>query len=210
MCLQGSGRRTIRVLVQSERSQHALSTQRRPDGRAAVITLFRQCDSRFAFLWASARQPEGRWHAPGDGPVQYLANSPDGAWAELLRHEEIDEIDDLEGIARALWAVELPEVPSARPNLDDATVHGDRARTACQVKPSGFVSWERGLVAPSAALRGGEVRRGERSAKRTSRPANTLRRWSCSSSAPDLDGWLMVDRGAPPSHVLADVRHFES
>ena len=25
---------------------------------------------------------------------------------------------------------------------------------------------------------------------------------------PDLNGWLMVDRGAPPSHVLGHVRHF--
>jgi hypothetical protein len=162
-----------------------------------VNTLFRQCDSRYAFLWASARQPEGRWHAPGDGPVQYLASSPDGAWAELLRHEEIDEIDDLDGIARALWAVELEDIPEARPDLDDATVHGDRGSyPACQ-------------VAPSAALRGGEVRPwkavGEANISGGERSATVVVLFG---PRPDLDGWLMVDRGAPPSHVLAHVRHF--
>jgi hypothetical protein len=201
----------IRVLARSERSQHALSTQRRPDGRPAVITLFRQCDSRYAFLWASARQPEGRWHAPGDGPVQYLASSPDGAWAELLRHEEIDEIDDLDGIARALWAVELADIPEARPNLDDATVHGDQdSYPACQIEAERIRdAGNEGLVALSAALRGGEVR-----PWRAVGEAN-ISAGECSATMvvlfgprPDLEGWLMVDRGAPPSHVLAHVRHF--
>jgi RES domain len=176
-----------------------------------VITLYRQCDSRFAFLWASARQPEGRWHAPGDGPVEYLASSPDGAWAELLRHEEIHEIDDLGGIRRALWAVELAEVPEARPNLDDATVHGDQdSYPACQVeaeriRDGGY----EGLVAPSAALRGSVAR------PRTATGAANVPAGERAATVvvlfgprPDLVGWLVVDSGAPPSHMPAHVRYF--
>jgi hypothetical protein len=34
-------------------------------------------------------QPPMRWHGPGEGPVQYLSDTPTGAWAELLRHEEV-------------------------------------------------------------------------------------------------------------------------
>jgi RES domain-containing protein len=176
-----------------------------------VITLYRQCDSRFAFLWASARQPEGRWHAPGDGPVQYLANSPDGAWAELLRHEGIHEIDDLGGITRALWAVELEEVPEARPNLDDATVHGDQdSYTGCQVEAERIRDGgNNGLVAPSAALRGSVVRpwraTGEANVPAGERSATVVVLFGPQH---DLDGWLVLDTGAPPAHLLAHVRYF--
>jgi hypothetical protein len=176
-----------------------------------VITLYRQCDSRFAFLWASERQPEGRWHAPGNGPVQYLASSPDGAWAELLRHEGIHEIDDLGGITRALWAVELAEVPEARPSLDDATSRGDQASyPACQVEAERIrEGGNEGLVAPSAALCGRDVRPwravGEANIAAGERSATVVVLFG---PRPDLEGWLMVDRGAPPSHVLAHVRHF--
>jgi hypothetical protein len=176
-----------------------------------VITLYRQCDSRFAFLWASERQPEGRWHAPDNGPVQYLANSPDGAWAELLRHEGILEIDDLGGITRALWAVELAEVPEARPSLDDATSRGDQASyAACQVEAERIrEGGNEGLVAPSAALRGGDPTPwravGEANIAAGERSATVVVLFG---PRPDLEGWLMVDRGAPPSHVMAHVRHF--
>ena len=56
---------------------------------------FRQVDARYPFLWEDSRQPEGRWHAAGDGPAHYIADTPDGAWAEFLRHEEITDPDDL-------------------------------------------------------------------------------------------------------------------
>jgi RES domain-containing protein len=201
----------IRVRAPSERSRHAFSMQLRLDGRPVVKTLYRQCDSRYAFLWASARQPEGRWHALDDGPVQYLANSPDGAWAELLRHEEIHEIDDLAGISRALWAVELAEVPEARPNLDDATARGDQdSYAACQVEAKRIrEARNEGLVAPSAALRGGEVRPwravGEANVSADERSASVVVLFGPRS---DLDGWLVVDGGAPPAHVLSRVRYF--
>ena len=64
------------------------------------MILFRHADPRFPFLWETASQPAGRWHAPGEGPVHYLADTPDGAWAEFLRHEEIRDPEDLAGIRR--------------------------------------------------------------------------------------------------------------
>jgi RES domain len=176
-----------------------------------VVTLYRQCDSRYSFLWGSALQPEGRWHAPGDGPVQSLADTPDGAWAELLRHEEIHEVDDLDGVARALWAVELPEVPETRPELDDETLRGDRdSYAACQAETARLRDLgNEGLVAPSAALRDGEVRPwravGEVSTPGGARPAVVVVLFG---PRPDLDGWLLVDSGAAPSHLLPRVRHF--
>ena len=176
-----------------------------------MATLYRQCDSRFAFLWGSARQPPGRWHSDATGPVQYLANTPDGAWAELLRHEEIYEAEDVEGVERALWAVDVEEMPQARPELDDATVRGDRdSYTACQAEAQRLRDLgHEGLVAPSAAIRDVSVRSweavGEVNVPGSERPAIVT---ALFGPRPDLEGWLLVDRGAPPHHVLGHVRHF--
>jgi hypothetical protein len=178
-----------------------------------VITLYRQCDSRCAFLWGSARQPEGRWHAPRDGPVQHLASSPDGAWAELLRHEEIHEPEDLDGITRALWAIELDEIPDTRPDLDNATLRGDQGSyAACQTEGKrlrDLGNW--GLTTPSAALRDAEVSPwravGEVNVPASGRAAAVVVLFGARR---DLEGWLLVDRGAPPSHVLPRIRHFGS
>ena len=129
----------------------------------------------------------------------------------MLRHEEIDEIDDLDGIARALWAVELEDIPEALPKLDDATVHGDQdSYPACQIEAERIRdAGNEGLVALSAALRGGEVRPwravGEANISAGERSATVVVLFG---PRPDLDGWLMVDGGAPPSHVLAHVRQF--
>ncbi len=88
------------------------------------MIVFRHNDSRFPFLWETANQPCARWHREREGPVQYLADTPGGAWAEFLRHEEtIDEID-LDGISRALWAVRLTDTDFATPELPDDVVRG--------------------------------------------------------------------------------------
>ena len=76
---------------------------------------FRHSDGRFPFLWEDANQPSARWHREGEGPVQYLADTPDGAWAEFLRHEEITDEIDLEGISRALWTVSITDTNFATP-----------------------------------------------------------------------------------------------
>ena len=73
---------------------------------------FRHCDRRWPFLWESAVQPQARWHGDGEGPVQYLADTPDGAWAEFLRHEEITDEADLAGVSRALQQPCLVTLPA--------------------------------------------------------------------------------------------------
>ena len=72
------------------------------------MIVFRHTDPRFPFLQEAAGQPAARWHAPGEGPVHYFADTADGAWAEFLRHEEITDPADLAGIARAIWSIDLP------------------------------------------------------------------------------------------------------
>ena len=80
---------------------------------------FRQVDARYPFLWEDARQPAGRWHATGTGPAHYFADTPDGAWAEFLRHEEIADPRDLPTIRRQMWAVDIGDAPAVRVGLPE-------------------------------------------------------------------------------------------
>lgn len=89
------------------------------------MILFRQTGPGHPFTWESAEQPAARWHALGEGPVHYFATTPDGAWAEFLRHEEITDPDEIDGLrARAVWAVrhDLPDLP--RPQLPAEVLTG--------------------------------------------------------------------------------------
>ena len=123
------------------------------------MIVFRHTDRRFVFLWEGPDQPAARWHGEGEGPVQYFVDTPDGAWAEFLRHEEIVTSEDVATIRRALWAVEVPVPPDQTPGLPVAVLTGgpdtyeacrDEAR---RLRARGAV----GFVAPSAALlNGGE------------------------------------------------------
>jgi hypothetical protein len=118
------------------------------------VIVFRHADARVPFLWETDDQPPARWHGAGEGPVAYLAETPDGAWAEFLRHEEITDAADLEGVDRAIWAIDLPDPPTAAPRLPVATLTGDRSSwPSCQAAARRLrARGEPGLAVPSAAL----------------------------------------------------------
>ena len=129
----------------------------------SVAVYYRHADPRFPFLWEAPPQPPGRWHAAGDAPATYLADTPDGAWAEFLRHEEITDPDDLAGIERRLWAVEVPDDVVARAPrtylADDVATGGASSYPDCQADARALR--DRGadaLHAPSAALLPGGAR----------------------------------------------------
>ena len=118
------------------------------------MIVFRQADPRYPFLWSDASQPAGRWHAAGDGPAHYFADTPDGAWAELLRHEEITDPADAATLRRALWAIEIGDVPLEAVSLPSPVVTGglETWRT-CQAHARRLRSrGARRLAAASAAL----------------------------------------------------------
>jgi len=56
--------------------------------------------------------------------MNYFSDTPDGAWAEFLRHEEIRDAEDLAAIRRAIWAVDIGDEPAATPALPEATLTG--------------------------------------------------------------------------------------
>jgi hypothetical protein len=174
------------------------------------MIVYRHADPRFPFLWESAGQPPARWHGPGEGPVQYLADTPDGAWAEFLRHEGITEEAELVNVRRALWAVEVPhDLPADTPAVSHAVATGGLTsyekcrREARRLRAKGATA----LRAPSAALlpgcaRGWKVAGGLRPA--TDRDGVVL---AVFGPRPDFVGWMAAFAGRPRSDLLARVRH---
>ena len=174
------------------------------------MIVFRHADPRLPFLWESADQPSARWHEAGRGPAHYLADTPDGAWAEFLRHEEITNPADLDGIRRALWAVEIPDVPSTKPKLHARTLRGGKntyaacRREADRLRKRGAT----GLVALSAALAAGDARGKRVDGGVRPGPARDPRVIVLFGRRPDLVGWPVVDGGRPPAELLPRVKQF--
>ena len=177
------------------------------------MILFRHADPRWPFLWEARDQPAARWHGDEGGPVQYLSDTPDGAWAEFLRHEEIREAEDLVTVRRALWAIEVDESePASQPRLSIEVLTGGPEsypfcrREATRLRTEGATR----LSVLSAALKPGEAR-GWRVDKTVlpgpDREGHTIVLFGRRS---ELMGWEVVGRGHPDPHLLNKVRHFDS
>lgn len=174
------------------------------------MIVYRHADPRFPFLWESADQPPARWHGSGEGPVQYFADTPDGAWAEFVRHEGITEESELANVRRALWAVEVPDHLTAEtPRLPEVLLVGgfetyEECRSeARRLRKNGAVA----LRAPSAALlpgsaRGWKVDGGLQPA--SDRDGTVL---AVFGVQPDFVGWMAAFAARPRSDLLVRVRH---
>jgi RES domain len=174
------------------------------------LILFRHCDRRFPFLWESAGQPAARWHADGEGPAQYLADTPSGAWAEFLRHEGITDEADLAGVERALWAVDVDvdAIAFGVPKLRRRTQLGGIASyPRCQVEARRLrAAGAQGVRARSAALLPGgaggwRVDGGEKDA-----PPRNGEVFVVFGRRPDFVGWPVVEAGHPSARLLPRVR----
>lgn len=172
---------------------------------------FRQADPRYPFLWSDPSQPAARWHADGEGPAHYFADTPDGAWAELLRHEEIHDPADVVTVRRALWAVEFRDEPATAVTLKTAVATGGPdTYWACQAHAGRLrAAGAHRLVAPSAALLPGGAagREVSDSLERIASPRDG-RVFVVFGDPTGLVGWKAVEHGAPPAGLLARVRHF--
>jgi hypothetical protein len=173
---------------------------------------FRQCDPRFPFLWEGSSQPAGRWHAEGEGPAHYFADTPDGAWAELLRHEEITDPADLATIRRAIWAVDLGEAPAFR--VDVPHDAGADAYDVCRAAARrARAAGHQRLDVPSAALLPGGARgrridariHGDTEGETPPRDGRVLVLFGDPREL-QLQGWPVALAGAPSPDVLPRVR----
>jgi hypothetical protein len=173
------------------------------------VIAYRHADPRYPFLWESAAQPPARWHDQGEGPVQYLATTPDAAWAELLRHEEITDPADVATIERALWAVEIPDSVLVVPELPSRVTRGGiDSYPACRREARRLRSvGVQGIRAPSAAVRastgsGFRVTNGLRGGPTRSEETLVL-----FGLRPELVGWAACAVGRPREDLLPRVRH---
>lgn len=178
------------------------------------MILFRHCDRRFPFLWETSDQPAARWHGDGEGPVQYFSDTPSGAWAEFLRHEDITDERDLEGVQRALWAVDVPlqDMRIAEPALRSSVLlSGLPGYATCRLEARRLrAGGIQAIKAPSAALKSGgaggwKVDGGEREADR--RDGTT---YALFGQQPACTGWPVVDAGTAPARVLPRVQHLDA
>lgn len=174
---------------------------------------YRHGDPRFPFLWESGPQAPARWHDAADAPASYYADTPDGAWAEFLRHEGITDPADLPGVERRLWAVDIPDghvAAAAAPALPlSVTLGGTISYPQCQAEARRLrATGTRALLTPSAALlhgaaRGQQVVGGLQEGPPREGTVIVL----FGGTWPDVTGWAAVAAGAPPARTLSLVRH---
>ena len=175
---------------------------------------FRNADRRYPFLWETDDQPPGRWHGEGEGPAQYLASTPDGAWAEFLRREEITHPADLDGIDRALWAVDVDESEEriGRPRLKPGILRGGLASyEPCQAEARRLrENGVSALQAPSAGLLPGAARGQTVDGRLVEGLAEDGRVLVLFGPRPGVRGWACCFPGRPSERVLGLVRPFSS
>ena len=175
------------------------------------MIVYRHAAPASPFLWEAADQPPARWHGTQEGPAQYLADTPDGAWAEFLRHEQITTAEELAGINRAIWAVEVPDAAmaaAATPVLPSRTLLGGTGtyeacrREARRVRQKGAMA----LRAPSAALVPGAAHGWRVDAGLQQAAARDGQVIVLFGPRPDLIGWQVVESGRPSPDLLDRVR----
>jgi RES domain-containing protein len=172
-----------------------------------VNTIAHRYSSYDTPFWARENTEPGRWHMRGDGPTQYLSKSTDGAWAELIRNEELSTEDEVAMLSVQMWAVAVNQAMivdySTFERADaagfdpDALVDEDHARCqqeGARLRALGYS----GVRAPSAALPDAInlTLFGPRMASTWDRPP------LLASSLPAT----VITKGAPPPGLLAHVR----
>ncbi len=169
---------------------------------------FRHADPRFPYLREDSSQSTGRWNAAGE-LTYFFCDTPDGAWAEFLRHEEITDPEDLLTIRRALWAVDIGEHPSLQPDLpQEILTGGPEDWPACRDFAQANRTAVDGITAPSAALRPGGAHGWRVDGGLQPGPKRDGKVFVLFRLRPDLVGWPATIEGRPSEELLVHVRHF--
>lgn len=127
--------------------------------RVGSLTAFRYSSYDVPF-WVRPNTRAGRWHRAGAGPTQYWSLSPDAAWAELIRHEGLNDESELDTVRMPVWVCRVPSIILVDLRDSDAwTRHGvtegqllDDDWTVCQDLAAGLRAQADGVIAPCAAL----------------------------------------------------------
>ena len=160
-------------------------------------------------FWARANTKDGRWHIAGDGPTQYLSLSTEGAWAELIRAEELRSEESVATVRMPLW--------EARIDIGTVVDYSDFARAEdAGLKAEHLIAddWGRcqeegqrlraaghaGVLSPSAALPG--------ALNLTLFGAKVAIEWESEASLASAVPAKVLTIGSPPTGLVARVRHY--
>ena len=112
-------------------------------------------------FWVRPNSEPGRWHRIGDGPTQYLSTTVDGAWAELIRAENLRSELEVALVRMPMWTAEVHlqrivdygtfEKADAAGFPADALIDDDHSRCQQEGKRLRELGFQ-GVLAPSAAL----------------------------------------------------------
>jgi hypothetical protein len=176
------------------------------------MIVFRRASAPWAFLWETAEQPPGRWHGEGEGPAHYFSDTPDGAWAEFLRHENITDAEDLDGIRETIWAIELPDdLKLSAPELPrGALLGGPESYPACQAEGRRLrAAGAAGLLAISAALVATQARGWRVQGGLQAGPGRDGRVVVLYGPRPEIVGWRAGAQAGPHAELLSKVRYLQ-
>lgn len=159
-------------------------------------------------FWVRPNSQPGRWHWFGDGATQYLSTTVDGAWAELIRAEELRTEQETTLVRMPIWAAEV--------NVQRIAYYStfDRAEAAgfppealieddysiCQAEGRRLRdAGVQGVLAPSAALSG--------SKNLTLFGPRIASTWDLRPLLASSIPAMKMAVGAPPEGIVERVRH---
>lgn len=159
-------------------------------------------------FWVRSNTTHERWNHAGEGATQYLSATADGAWAELIRNENLRSESDLGLVSIPLWQARVDQggIADYR-DFETADQAGfdpealiDDTQHACRdegrrLREAGF----NGVLYPSAALPG-ELNLAL-FGPRIQLP------WGASRVLASGIPAMQLTVGAPPAKLLGRVRH---
>jgi hypothetical protein len=183
-----------------------------PRGRRAPETTFDEVAFRWTDydvpFWARNNTQPGRWHRSDDGPTQYLSVTPEAAWAELIRAENLRDESELELVRIPLWVAKINQArlvdyrifdrAEAAGFPPDALIDEDKSRCQDEGRRLRDLGYQ-GVLSPSAALAGG--------LSLTLFGGRVAVSWDAAPSLASAIPAKVLSRGAPPPELLALVRY---
>ncbi len=162
-------------------------------------------------LWVSPNSRPGRWSHPEDGTIaQYCTLDVASAIAEMVRYENLREIDDAQELRVSIWELRVDEGAIADYSTPErAAAQGfewehlvSDSWRGCRSEGKRITSeGGRGVVAPSAALPGGVAL--------TLFGPRTEIDWKAEPSLSIQVPARLILQGAPGEHLVGDTRFFD-
>jgi hypothetical protein len=158
-------------------------------------------------FWVRSNTQAGRWHSVGDGATQYLSVTTDGAWADLIRSEQLRSEDEVAMVSMPLWQARIDQsylvdystfdLAERSGFAAEALIDDDQQRCreeGRRLRDLGYA----GVLAPSAALPG--------ATNLTLFGPRVSTSWDSEPALSSAIPAAVLTQGAPPPGLVARVR----